>query len=405
MPSGALSPSELFGLISSAAPNMSVEDRRTMVAISLAESDGQLGALNTGNSNGTWDAGPWQVNEIHGFDQNRLRTDAQYSAMAAAQVFAKQGLKAWSVFKSGKYKQFMSQSAGLKAADAPPKSPDFGSTVTAGRKSRDTFAQNALSMLPKLQSPKVATNRTLPTANKAVRSTFPGSKFRPNGTAVLTPASASEVAVQGFGDAEPVAVENPWGVGPKAYEPGTLTIPTVDEAVADVDRIFDRYSSAYGASQDAPSGGSGESVDGLTAGGGPKAPNGPMASGTGMVADILNAARGLLGKPYVWGGTTASGVDCSGLIYYAFNAAGFKINRYRAVDYGKRVGHSVSLQDARPGDIVYWDNPGDVDHVGIYLGNGQYIQAPTTGDVVKISSLSARPPTSIRRVLPESAWS
>jgi hypothetical protein len=102
-------------------------------------------------------------------------------------------------------------------------------------------------------------------------------------------------------------------------------------------------------------------------------------------------AKGMLGKPYIWGGTTSRGVDCSGLIYYAFNAAGVKIPRLRAIDYG-RMGTAVSAAQARPGDIVYWDNPNTTtDHVGIYLGNGHVIQAPTSGDVVKISQVWGNP--------------
>lgn len=121
------------------------------------------------------------------------------------------------------------------------------------------------------------------------------------------------------------------------------------------------------------------------------APSQPVPQANGVVGNIINQAKGMLGKPYVWGGTTSRGVDCSGLIYYAFNAAGVKIPRLRAIDYG-RMGTAVSAAQARPGDIVYWDNPNTTtDHVGIYLGNGLVIQAPTTGDVVKISQVWGNP--------------
>lgn len=121
------------------------------------------------------------------------------------------------------------------------------------------------------------------------------------------------------------------------------------------------------------------------------APPQPVPQANGVVGNIINQAKGLLGRPYIWGGTTSRGVDCSGLIYYAFNAAGVKIPRLRAIDYG-RMGTAVSAAQARPGDLVYWDNPNTTtDHVGIYLGNGQVIQAPTTGDVVKISQVWGNP--------------
>lgn len=129
---------------------------------------------------------------------------------------------------------------------------------------------------------------------------------------------------------------------------------------------------------------------------------GAAAAGSGIAEQILNAAMGMLGKPYKWGGTTAAGVDCSGLLFYALNSGGFKSARYRAIDYG-RMGTRVAVGDARPGDIVYYDNPGtSTDHVGIYLGSGKFIEAPQPGDVVKVSSL--RGGAVIRRILPQTAW-
>jgi cell wall-associated NlpC family hydrolase len=66
----------------------------------------------------------------------------------------------------------------------------------------------------------------------------------------------------------------------------------------------------------------------------------------GSVLSFINAAKQLLGKPYVWGGTTINGTDCSGLLYYAFNAAGIKMPRYRASDYGK-MGQQVDAHRTR----------------------------------------------------------
>lgn len=124
---------------------------------------------------------------------------------------------------------------------------------------------------------------------------------------------------------------------------------------------------------------------GVTAG---QTANTPGAQGS--VLNFINAAKTLLGKPYVWGGTTANGVDCSGLLYYAFNQAGIKMPRYVASQYGK-MGTQVGAQDARPGDVVYWDEPGSVDHVGIYLGNGLVLNSPHSGTVVQIDRVWGNP--------------
>ena len=134
------------------------------------------------------------------------------------------------------------------------------------------------------------------------------------------------------------------------------------------------------------------------------APMGAGASGGGL-ATAIDAAMSKLDTMYDWGGTGTGGrgVDCSGLIYFAYRAAGFNLERYRAVDYG-RMGREVAADEARAGDIVYHDNPNsDTDHVGIYLGNGQFIESPQPGSKVQISPMQGRGMT-IRRIVPDSAY-
>lgn len=114
------------------------------------------------------------------------------------------------------------------------------------------------------------------------------------------------------------------------------------------------------------------------------------------IADrVVEYARLQIGDPYVWGAEGPNGFDCSGLIYAAYKAAGLNVSRTVARELGKQ-GTAVPLAQARPGDVVYFDNPGTVDHVGIYIGGGQMIDAPTTGQKVAVRSI--RNPTSIRRM-------
>ena len=103
-------------------------------------------------------------------------------------------------------------------------------------------------------------------------------------------------------------------------------------------------------------------------------------------AQIVAVAQRYIGVPYVYGGASPSGFDCSGLVQYVFNQVGISIPRV-AVDQSKG-GQAVSRDNLQPGDLVFFGSP--VSHVGIYIGNGQFINAPKTGDVVKISSLSTR---------------
>ncbi len=112
------------------------------------------------------------------------------------------------------------------------------------------------------------------------------------------------------------------------------------------------------------------------------------------IETVLRTARSALGKPYVYGGTSpATGFDCSGLTQYAFRSAGLTLPRISAQQ--ARAGIAVPYSQLRPGDLVAFYSP--VSHVGIYLGDGLFLHAPRTGDVVKVTRLSAMKVTAIRR--------
>ncbi|GAA0735196.1 NlpC/P60 family protein [Clostridium oceanicum] len=100
--------------------------------------------------------------------------------------------------------------------------------------------------------------------------------------------------------------------------------------------------------------------------------------------NIVSYARKFLGTPYVWGGTSPSGFDCSGFVQYVYkNCAGISLPRTTQAQIN--VGTPVSRSQLQPGDLVF----PSTGHVGIYVGNGQMIHSPHTGDVVKISSVYA----------------
>jgi len=91
-----------------------------------------------------------------------------------------------------------------------------------------------------------------------------------------------------------------------------------------------------------------------------------------------------LGVKYVWGGASPDGFDCSGLVMYVYAQLGVSLPHFAAAQY--TMGVAVPRADLQPGDLVFFDG---LDHVGIYIGGGQMIHAPQTGDVVKITPLSA----------------
>jgi peptidoglycan DL-endopeptidase CwlO len=99
---------------------------------------------------------------------------------------------------------------------------------------------------------------------------------------------------------------------------------------------------------------------------------------------VVGVAMQYLGTPYVWGGASPSGFDCSGFAMYVYAQVGVSLPHNAAMQYNT-VGTYVPRDQLEPGDLVFFDGLG---HMGIYIGGGQFIHSPHTGDVVKISSLS-----------------
>jgi len=102
--------------------------------------------------------------------------------------------------------------------------------------------------------------------------------------------------------------------------------------------------------------------------------------------NVISIAKEYMGVPYLWAGSTPDGFDCSGFIYYAYNQAGKQMGRYSSEGYYNR---SFYVNEPQPGDLVFFENTykKGISHMGIYLGNNEFIHAGTSGGVM-ISSLS-----------------
>ncbi len=111
--------------------------------------------------------------------------------------------------------------------------------------------------------------------------------------------------------------------------------------------------------------------------------NAPAAGGA---AQAIQAAVSQLGVPYQWGGESpGQGFDCSGLTQWAWGQAGVGIPRTAAAQYDA-ITH-VPMSDVQPGDLIFWTEGGSISHVGIYVGNGEVVHAPSTGSVVRYQAV------------------
>jgi len=109
----------------------------------------------------------------------------------------------------------------------------------------------------------------------------------------------------------------------------------------------------------------------------------PIGNGGVGHPEAAQIALRYLGVPYVWGGASPGGFDCSGLVMYVYAQLGISLPHYTVEQWNVTV--PITTSQLLPGDLLFFDGLG---HVGIYIGNGQFIDAPHTGTVVRIDSLS-----------------
>ncbi len=100
---------------------------------------------------------------------------------------------------------------------------------------------------------------------------------------------------------------------------------------------------------------------------------------------VVQAALAMQGTPYRYGGASPRGFDCSGLVYYAHRQAGFEVPRTTTLQYRNAI--PVDPRNLQPGDLVFFRLSGKVSHVGLYIGNGEFVHAPSSGKHVSTASL------------------
>ncbi len=112
------------------------------------------------------------------------------------------------------------------------------------------------------------------------------------------------------------------------------------------------------------------------------------ASSSGSASGAVAFAEAQVGKPYVFGAAGPNSYDCSGLVTAAYASQGIHLSHQSSAQYQYNKGTKVSLSSIQPGDLLFWDWDGDgIDHVAIYIGNGQMVEAPAPGYSVRIVSV------------------
>ena len=119
--------------------------------------------------------------------------------------------------------------------------------------------------------------------------------------------------------------------------------------------------------------------------GGPAAVAAPAVAPNQAAQTVVDTALAHQGAPYAWGGAGPSSFDCSGLVQYAYKAAGVSLPHSSRMQ--STMGTPVSRNQLQPGDLVFFYSP--VSHVAMYIGNGEIVHASTSGEPVKVASLDS----------------
>lgn len=166
-------------------------------------------------------------------------------------------------------------------------------------------------------------------------------------------------------------------------------IPYENKASGNSPLFFRRgKSTGVAPSADALNGGSSSGNTSDNSSNGASSDSSGASSGSATGQQIVSKAQEYLGTPYVYGGASPSGFDCSGFVYYVLKSLGYSPYRTPADQY--KMGFSVSKSELQPGDIVFFSGNGSsITHVGLYVGDGQFIHSPNSRSTVSYSSLTS----------------
>lgn len=338
---------------------------QTARAIAMAESGGNPNAHNGNAGTGDNSYGLFQINMLGNMGPQRRAqyglssNDALFDPLTNAKVAYKlsnggRDFGPWSTFKNGAYQKFMGSAGASNDILMGAENPSASNPTSSATTDLATAFQSSVNELGgNTQGTGALETIGLPTMSGPDFSSWIASLRAKVGPMTFADIS-KPLDIPGLTGTTSDVSSGPWTDG------------SLMPSITGVSNGADPFGTSEGTS---------------TAGGG--------GAASGQAATIINWAKQFVGTPYVWGGNSlSSGVDCSGLVQQVFRH--FGVDLPRLASQQANSGTRVALNQMKPGDLVAWDdNPAQpgADHIAIYVGNGNILEAPRPGLSVRVRAL------------------
>ena len=274
------------------------------------------------------------------------------------------------------------------APAAPASSAAKPQVQTPTSQATQSAASNSAAVSSAVQSSSAASQTPSSAVTSSAASSVAPSSVAPSSVATASSTQANSAASHSY--SKPASAASSASVATNANQAASSAAPQISkqqQAASSAAPSSAPAATNHVASSVAPSSAPAASTNHVASSAAPSSAATSNVQNTGSVTGLATSlANNTI--PYVWGGKTPAGFDCSGFVSYVFqHAAGISLPSYTVAMESYVNKESVSA--AQPGDLLFWGTPGATYHVGIYLGNNQYASAPTFGQNVKVQTISS----------------
>ena len=274
------------------------------------------------------------------------------------------------------------------APAAPASSAAKPQVQTPTSQATQSAASNSAAVSSAVQSSSAASQTPSSAVTSSAASSVAPSSVAPSSVATASSTQANSAASHSY--SKPASAASSASVATNANQAASSAAPQISkqqQAASSAAPSSAPATTNHVASSAAPSSAPAASTNHVASSAAPSSAATSNVQNTGSVTGLATSlANNTI--PYVWGGKTPAGFDCSGFVSYVFqHAAGISLPSYTVAMESYVNKESVSA--AQPGDLLFWGTPGATYHVGIYLGNNQYASAPTFGQNVKVQTISS----------------